>query len=257
MATENQRVVAYLSHDEMAELKALSELWGLSLSKTIARAVREVGTLKPTGSATIAGGLSEHEVVTLIDNKVGTLRNEFQGSLGKFGEGMEALAVRVATGENALATAKDNLTERIEIVEEILDGKPDYSLAIAAINARLEALESKDDGLPSVVGTEPSQPIVEGQENVVEEISQSEPVEAVNLIDRFKDGEIYSQSQIAKLLKHPGKTPQSGEIKNWIINGQPCLDPTIADVLPHFTFSHSDGDNKPNYYRFSMTPAEK
>lgn len=143
MATENQRVVAYLSHDEMAELKALSELWGLSLSKTIARAVREVGTLRADSIATVshsASGVTESTVRALIDSKVDTLKSE----MGKLAETMEGLTARLSKTEENLAIARDTQAKLIPVVNgntaRIAELKEPIDLS--AIEARLDALES-------------------------------------------------------------------------------------------------------------------
>ncbi len=81
MATENKRVVAYLSDAEHDELTNLSDDWGLSLSKTIARLIKEVGTKKTTTGTLPPSGLSEQKVTTLIDSKIDTLISDKIGTL--------------------------------------------------------------------------------------------------------------------------------------------------------------------------------
>lgn len=80
MATDKNRVVAYLSDNEIAELKSLSESWGLSLSKTIVRAVREVCTPSHTVD-TPKSVHTETQISEIIDAKVGTLFNQLEGRL--------------------------------------------------------------------------------------------------------------------------------------------------------------------------------
>lgn len=74
MATENKRVVAYLDDSEYKELKGLADAWGLSLSKAIARAVREVhAPSSSVASPPDFTAIIDAKVNTLFDDKVATL----------------------------------------------------------------------------------------------------------------------------------------------------------------------------------------
>ncbi len=161
----------------------------------------------------------------------------------------------ICRGQNR--SASDVLLEFVESVleDESIPTKDDgVQLAIAnlqdeiaAINARLDALASKDEVLPPAVEMEPLQGIVEG-----EEISQPKPVETVDLLKKFEDGRIYSQSDLAKILGC-----QSIQIKSWIVDGISPKDARHQAIIPHISFSHTDGKNRPNFYRFSLTPQGK
>jgi hypothetical protein len=168
-------------------------------------------------------------------------------------------------------SASDVLLEFVESIlnDESIPAKDDgVALAIsnlekqlAAINSRLDALESKDDGLPSVVEAEPSQGIIEGEENISEKISQREPsnpepVEAADLLKKFEDGKLYSQTELAQKLTYPGRKADVGSIQvgQWIREGKATKDPIIKPLLPHFSYSHTDKSGQPVFYRFSLTP---
>lgn len=77
MATDKNRVVAYLNDAETAELKALSDFWGLSLSKTIVRAVKEVRTPSYT-VGTPQSVVTNAEISGIIDAKVNTLLTKLE-----------------------------------------------------------------------------------------------------------------------------------------------------------------------------------
>lgn len=107
----------------------------------------------------------------------------------------------------------------LEFVESILNGdnlptKDDGSALaianlekeIAAVNARLDKLDSKDDRLPTQVKSEPLQGIVEGQESLSEKIQEPlvspEPVETETLegmMAKYPDG--ISQSELGHRYK--------------------------------------------------------
>jgi hypothetical protein len=203
MAAKNKKaVMAYLSPELERFVADYCESKGLTFSKDGEPQPRlGTGIVELLESLRLGDNTLQPEVQD-PDHGLSKRLSEMESKMGKFGEGMEALTVRVANGETSLATAKDALTDRLDIVEELLDSKPDYSLAIAAINARLDALESKDDGLPSVVETKPLQGIVEGvnvPEKIQEPIVSSEPAEAETLESMMAK---YPNGLTAKQLAH-------------------------------------------------------
>lgn len=236
MATKNKKaVMAYLSPELERFVADYCDSKGLTFTKdNVTQPRLGTGIIELLESLRLGGNTLPGEVKDPdhgLSERLSKVESELRGSLGNLEERIGGFDVRLTKTEQNLAIANETQTKLISVVNGNSGALKELKqpIDLSTIEARLKALEKGR-------ATAAPQP-------------QTEPAES--LLSRFKDGQIYSQTQLTELLKHPGKTPQSIEIRKWIKEGRECLDETIAPIIPHLTFSHSDGKNKPNFYRFT------